>query len=193
MARPTLYDEELRSRLLIAAAEQTALHGAESLSLRQVASRAGTSTTAIYTLFGGKNQMLTAVIEEGFISFTRAQEAVQDNGLLALGRAYRQWALENPVLYSLMFAGPRMVGVDCAPSSLAAKASLAPLIAEVTAAFRAISHTEEASILAVAGAIWGQVHGLVSLELSGTPALSGSWQESYEAAVSAVETAYLVS
>ncbi|MET0798548.1 MAG: TetR family transcriptional regulator, partial [Rhodococcus sp. (in: high G+C Gram-positive bacteria)] len=54
MARPRIHDAELRTRLLEAAAETVARHGVDSLSLRKLAAAQGTSTTAIYSLFGGR-------------------------------------------------------------------------------------------------------------------------------------------
>ena len=33
------------------------------------------------------------------------------------------------------------------------------------------------------GVVWGQVHGLVSLELAGAPAAGWSWEAAYDAAL----------
>ncbi len=189
MARPIIYTSELRSRLLDAAASLLAAGGPASLSLRETAARAQTSTTAIYSLFGGKRELMTAVVDEGFRSFAEAQGNAAPHGLLALGRAYRQWALSHPVVYSLMFAAPHGSGIDCPPTLEVSNASIAPLMAAVTAALEA--RPVEAAPIAVAAAIWGQVHGLVSLELAGVALPSESWSAAYEAALEGIARAYL--
>jgi hypothetical protein len=161
MARPIVHDETLRRRLLDTAASLIARDGAASVSLRSIAATAGTSTTAVYSLFGGKAELLTA-------------------GLEALGRAYRTWALEHPVLYGLMFRGSLASQVPCRPTPGAAEPSIAPLVAAVAAALPGAADDEIASMV---GVVWGQVHGLVSLELAGAPAAGWTWDAAYDAAI----------
>ena len=59
MARPKTYDERLRRTLVDTAAELIAAHGAEALALRPLAERAGTSTNAVYSLFGSLTWNIT--------------------------------------------------------------------------------------------------------------------------------------
>jgi len=154
MSRPPAYDEALRGRLLEATAEAVDADGPERLSLREVARAAGTSTSAIYALFGGTDGLLAAVIMDAFGSFAAAQLAAEPDGLRALGVAYRAWALEHPSLYRLMFGGAlaSYEGED----SIAA---LDPLIRTLAA------HGAENPGLA-ALTVWAQVHGAVSLEFA---------------------------
>lgn len=190
MARPITHTEELRSRLLAEAVRLVASKGVAVLSLRDVAAAAGTSTTAIYSLFGGKRELLSAVVDDGFRSFAGAQKRAAPQGLLALGRAYRDWALAHPLVYSLMFAGSAGSVVDCSPDQDAAEAAMGPLLDAVLAALAA-RPAEGSPQTAVAAAIWGQVHGLVSLELAGTPPPGGSWAEAYEVALAGIARAWL--
>lgn len=180
MARPTVHDEILRRRLLDTAAFLIARDGAASVSLRTIAATAGTSTTAVYSLFGGKAELLTAVLDDGFASFAASQHEAADSGLEALGRAYRAWALEHPILYGLMFAGPLSGQVACQPTPTAAEPSIAPLFGAVAAALPGAADDEIASMV---GVVWGQVHGLVSLELAGAPATGWTWDAAYDAAL----------
>ncbi|MEV7647667.1 TetR-like C-terminal domain-containing protein [Arthrobacter sp. NPDC089319] len=180
MARPLLHDETLRRTLLDTAAAKIARDGAAAVSLRSIAAAAGTSTTAVYSLFGGKAALLTAVLDDGFASFAASQQQAASAGLEALGRAYRTWALEHPVLYGLMFGGSLAGQVPCQPTPGAAEPSIAPLFAAVAAALPAASDDEIASMV---GVVWGQVHGLVSLELAGAPAAGWSWAAAYDAAL----------
>ncbi|MGA7205961.1 MAG: TetR/AcrR family transcriptional regulator [Specibacter sp.] len=188
MARPIIHNDEVRSRLLEKAAALVAASGVAAVSLRDIAAAAGTSTTAVYSLFGGKQELLTAVVDDGFVSFAASQVGAAPQGLLALGRAYRHWALEHPALYSLMFAGSLGTYVGCPPSPGVANDAIAPLLAAVIGALVATDSVEPAPAVAVA--IWGQVHGLVSLELANTPLPGGTWEQAYEAALRGIARAY---
>lgn len=189
MARPIVHNEELRSRLLDAALSLVSAGGVAALSLRDVAAGANTSTTAIYSLFGGKQELLAAVVNEGFRSFATAQTDAAPHGLLALGRAYRKWALSQPVLYSLMFPGAQGSVIDCPPTLDFSHEAMAPLMAAVSAIVKA--KPAAGAPVAVATAVWGQVHGLVSLELSGVGLPADTWSDAYEAALAGLVRAYL--
>ncbi len=180
MARPIVHDETLRRTLLDTAAFLIARDGAATVSLRTIAATAGTSTTAVYSLFGGKAGLFTAVLDDGFASFAASQQEAAAAGLESLGRAYRTWALEHPILYGLMFGGSLAGQVPCQPTPGAAEPSIAPLIDAVAAALPGAADEEIASMV---GVVWGQVHGLVSLELAGAPAAGWSWDAAYDAAI----------
>lgn len=154
MSRPPTYDDALRSRLLTATAEAVAADGPDRVSLREVAGSAGTSTSAVYALFGGKDGLLGAVVAHGFASFTVAQRAAAPEGLRALGVAYRAWAKQNPALYRLMFGGA-LASYEGEGSTDA----LDPLI-------EALAARGAADPLAAAITVWAHVHGAVSLEFA---------------------------
>ncbi|MDO5752635.1 TetR/AcrR family transcriptional regulator [Arthrobacter sp.] len=182
-------DEEYGDGVRLRAGSKSA-GGVAALSLRDVAAGADTSTTAIYSLFGGKQELLSAVVEEGFRSFAADQHAAAPHGLLALGRAYRQWALSRPVLYSLMFPGAQQGGgPDCLPTLDFSHEAMAPLMAAVILLLEAKPGAVAPD--AVAMAVWGQVQGLVSLELSGVGLAAEAWSAAYEAALSGIARAYL--
>ena len=90
--------------------------GVSALSMRTLAAEAGTSTTAVYSLFGGRSELLQALYVQAFSGFGAAQEAVPvtddpSADLLGLGRAYRCWALDHPHFYAIMFGGA-LVGIE---------------------------------------------------------------------------------
>ncbi len=136
MARPVVHDQHVQDRLLAVTAELVDREGGPArVTLRDVAAAAETSTTAIYSLFGGKAQLLTAAIDDGFRSFGESQRAAAKDGLPGLGRAYRIWALEHPALYRLMFGGALAAYVDCSPTpAVASDSMLPPLVEAVVAA-----------------------------------------------------------
>jgi AcrR family transcriptional regulator len=112
MARPRTRDyDELRRDLLDAAGRLLAQEGPQALSTRRAAQEVGTSTTAVYNLFGGKAGLLRELFLTGFGRLAQEFAAVPRDGdpetdLMALGYAYRAAALANPHLYELMFGRP---------------------------------------------------------------------------------------
>ncbi|MDR6868963.1 AcrR family transcriptional regulator [Microbacterium resistens] len=201
MARPTIYDETLRDRLLDAAAEIVDRDGPERVSLRDVAASAETSTSAVYALFGGKAELLAAVIAHGFASFGASQRAAEGAGLRPLGLAYRDWALAHPALYRLMFGGAlshpmpdgrseSSSGKDCdEPSS--AEDALLPLTRALTGTGTGEdSPAVRPEARGDAVAVWAQVHGAVSLELARVAAPETDWTAVYERVLDAVEASF---
>lgn len=183
MARPPLYDDALRDRLLDATAEMVDHKGPERISLRDIAQNAGTSTSAVYALFGGKTELLVAVIEHGFASFGEAQATAEPQGLRALGFAYRSWAMANPALYRLMFGGG-VATEDCRPDDATMSTAMSPLVRALSA------RVDESEVMASALTVWAQVHGAVSLELAGVTPPLAPWDSVYAAVVDAVERAF---
>jgi AcrR family transcriptional regulator len=167
------HDSALATRLVDEAGRVLAAEGIAALTLRKLAARSGTSTMAVYTLFGDKRGLLAAMHNEGFARLGAAMEQahVQVDGdplsaLAALGVAYRQAALANPHLYNLMFGGAVPGFVPDAAGQAAADATFTPLV-------DAVAHCLDAGVLAgadaetIAGYLWAVSHGVVSLEISG--------------------------
>ncbi|GAA4423564.1 TetR/AcrR family transcriptional regulator [Georgenia halophila] len=183
MARPRTHDDALRRRLLEAASTAVADGGPASLSLRSVAAAAGTTTAAVYSLFGGRTALVDAVVAEGFRRFATHLDAVPRTDdpladLLALGVAYRANALENPHFYRVMF---ETVGAEGRDGDRGAAAPTFAVLREAVA--RAFGTGQDESE-AVAVRLWALAHGLVSLELAGL--LPGGTQERAERYVAAL-------
>ncbi|MCD4852231.1 WHG domain-containing protein [Arthrobacter sp. AK01] len=189
MARPIVHDQHVQQRLLAVTAELVDREGPARVTLRDVAAAADTSTSAIYSLFGGKAQLLTAAVDDGFRSFGESQRHAAKDGLLGLGRAYRAWALEHPALYRLMFGGAMAAYVECSPTPEVASDSMLPLVDAVIAA-QSGGKVRAQNPAVVAMAIWGQVHGLVSLELAQMNDPATDWAGIYEAALESVARAW---
>jgi AcrR family transcriptional regulator len=105
-------NDELSRRLIDEAARLLAEEGPAGLSVRKLASAAGTSTMAIYSRFGDKPSLLAAMHREGFRrlgAHLQVTATDPETALVELGRAYRRSALQSPHLYALMF-GPRPPG-----------------------------------------------------------------------------------
>ena len=65
-----------REALLDAASEMLMHGGPDAISMRKLAARVGASTMAVYTAFGGKEGLITALFEEAFDRLAAAQNAV---------------------------------------------------------------------------------------------------------------------
>ncbi|UNX55929.1 WHG domain-containing protein [Georgenia sp. TF02-10] len=188
MPRPRTHDDALRVRLLEAASAALAAGGPAALSLRSVATAAGTTTAAVYTLFGGREALVEAVVEEGFRRFAAYLDAAPRSDdpwadLLALGVAYRANAVENPHFYRVMFApagGRAGAGARDDPR----RGVAAPTFAVLRDAVVRATAAEGGEADAVAVRLWALAHGLVSLELAGL--LPGSPEERARAYVAAL-------
>lgn len=179
MARPRQHDSSLREKLLAQATAMIGEHGLAGLTLRRLAIASGTSTSAVYSLFGSKEDLIAALIQQAFESFTTAQRTALGRGsaeadLTALGRSYRNWAKANPLLFQVMFAAPTPAGVD-------ASAAIQPLHQTVAELVRT-GHVHAEQQAVVMG-LWALVHGFVTLELAGL--VTGNADAHYEQALTA--------
>jgi AcrR family transcriptional regulator len=100
--------EERRAQLIEVAVRRLEESGPERLQARSLTAEAGTSTQALYTLFGGMPGLFAAIVADGFERFAAHTEAVPETDdpvadFFARGWAFGQWALTNPQLYRLMF------------------------------------------------------------------------------------------
>jgi AcrR family transcriptional regulator len=150
----------MQQALLDAALAVLREHGAAALTVRNVTARAGCSTSGIYTHFGGKDGLIEALYLDGFESFDRYVSARLDDGLVAGGRAYREWALANPTHYLVMWG--RAVP-EFRPSPAAAERAYQSFVHLV----EAVRRTGAAQPLAAAYHAWATMHGYVMLELAG--------------------------
>jgi AcrR family transcriptional regulator len=178
-----------------------AAEGASSLSLRAIARELHITAPAIYNYFPRRDDLVTQLIIDAFTSFGDAQHAAiasidpQDYAgrLYHLGLAYRQWALDYPERYQLIFGkpipgyvAPQEKVMPAAARSLSALVSViealrlagslnAPDFPQITPGYEQLiamwktygGEVDELS-LSVAILIWCRVHGLVSLEIGGS-------------------------
>lgn len=165
-------DPAVRVALIETAARLLADEGLGALSLRRVAREVGTSTTAVYTHFGSKDDLVAAIVREAFTrlgaelaAVARTDDPVAD--LVGAGLAYRRNALANPDLYRVMFdrnpidlADP--TDGDDGDVGLSAFAALTDAVARCVEP--GILEGEPARL---ALRIWAAAHGAVSLELAG--------------------------
>jgi AcrR family transcriptional regulator len=162
----------LATRLVDEAGRILSAEGASALSLRRLAQATGTSTMAVYTLFGDKQGLLAAMYREGYERLGAALRAAAGDTaddplerLARLGYAYRANALANPHLYDLMFGRPVAAFAPDPEVTEIADAAYQPLVDAVRRCVDAGALIGIAERIALH--LWGVSHGTVSLELAG--------------------------
>lgn len=175
-------DPSVRTALLETAAELIATEGSGGLTLRRLVDEVGTSTMAVYTHFGGMQNLRQAVRREGFARLKEHLDSVRPSrdpvaDLARAGWEYYDNAVENPHLYRVMFLDHHepsddVVGLDTFDQLVA-------LVARCIEAGR----FGPAEPFDLALQLWSALHGLVSLQLSGLLAptlavemVSASWR-----------------
>ncbi|TFV67488.1 UNVERIFIED_ORG: TetR/AcrR family transcriptional regulator [Bacillus sp. AZ43] len=160
---PRAADPAVRTALVEAAARMLAQR--EPVTARSLADRAGTSTTALYTHFGGMPGLWRAVRQEGFTRLgrrladvPRTDDPVRD--LAALGAAYVASARSEPYLYRAMFDAAADLDDPAAADQTFG------LIVGAAERARAEGRLADAA-LDVATRFWMTGHGLAMLVLTG--------------------------
>lgn len=138
MVRPTKQEQipELAEAIKETAWQQIASDGAATLSLRAIARQLEITAPAIYNYFPRRDNLVTALIVDAFISLGESQENALrgldetdfESQITALGLGYHDWAITYPQRYQLIFGTP--IPNYKAPTEItisAAAASLVPL------------------------------------------------------------------
>ncbi|MGK5680970.1 TetR/AcrR family transcriptional regulator [Actinoplanes sp. URMC 104] len=168
MPPPKVHNEALRSALLTRAAELVSTQGPDALSLRRLAKDVGTSTTAVYSLFGSKAALLDELYREAVHRFAAALATVEPTAdpladVIRMGVVYREYALSDPHLYEIMFnrswSDPSTAGEELLQT-------FRPLLDAVQRGLES-GLLRPAPAESIALSCWATVHGLVTLELNG--------------------------
>ena len=151
--------------LIETAAQLIADEGPAQLTLRRLANEVGTSTMAVYTHFGGMEELRREVRVEGFNRLRDHLAAVPEtddpvHDLVELGGAYYLNAVRNPNLYRAIFmdapVGGEYVGLD----------TFEVLVRCVQRCIDAGRFTD-GDALAMAGQFWAASHGAIALQIAG--------------------------
>jgi AcrR family transcriptional regulator len=159
--RKAYHHGNLRAGLVAAGVELVRDSGAAALTTRACAQRNGVASSAVFRHFRDRRALLTAVAAEGFTMMVRKTAEAgpglqRQDRLLAIGRAYLRFALEEPNLFRLMYSGD---AVDMTDADLAAAAK--PLLLQTAIAAGAKGDTGDPRTLLA----WSIVHGLATLAL----------------------------
>lgn len=169
---PRQVDPRVSANLVEAAARLLAEEGPQALSTRRLAAAVGTSTMAVYTRFGGKEDLVRAMVGHGFKLLNQRLTEVGETAdpvadVVALGFAYRRNALEHRHLYGVMFGGSALGGFALTDEDRQhGRYTLTILVAAVERCMAA-GRFRRGDAHLVAHQMWIALHGLVTLELGG--------------------------
>ncbi|MGW5424398.1 TetR/AcrR family transcriptional regulator [Streptomyces sp. NPDC003943] len=152
----------LRDRLVRTGVELVDAEGAQALSLREIARRAGVSHGAPRRHFPTHLDLLSAIAREGFRELgarvTEVAEAEPRARVEALARVYLDFARTRSGMYELMFRHDLLESgrLGLRDTSLPLFAHLAELVARARPGAAADPAT-------AAGALWANLHGIAQL------------------------------
>lgn len=192
---------ELTAEIIAIARRQLTDGGRAGVSWRAIAREVGMNPASLYTYFESLDELFTAMILESYSGLAGALETALDRALhtatapadgdegsasgsgrteptieplLAVVRAYRQWAVEHPAHYNLIFTD-QIPGYAAPPGGPTVEAELAVLRSLISAFGLAVrgepygvEDYDKAPPDDVARSLqaWGVLHGLVSLEIN---------------------------
>jgi AcrR family transcriptional regulator len=131
---------ELTEEIKAVARRRLAADGA-NLSLRGVARDLGMVPSALYRYFPSRDDLLTALILEGYEAVAEAARQAETKvpradlrgRWLAVGHGVRDWALAHPAEYGLLYGSP-VPGYAAPQDTVAPAASVTLMLAEIAAA-----------------------------------------------------------
>lgn len=172
---------ELTAEVVATARAQLESGGPAGVSWRGIARAVGVNPASLYTYFDSLEDVFTAVILD---SFERLGRTMQDTAqgaaaepplrrlrILALG--YRQWALDHPAEFNLIFTD-QIPGYAAPPEgpTVAAQVSIfepfATALGELTGAPDTAGSSLPTEMAGPSGfvGLWGTMHGLTMLEIN---------------------------
>ncbi len=160
----------LRAVILEDAIATVETAGPQSLSLRQLAKNAGVSSTATYSHFKTKRELLAALATVGFqrlyeaLQVCHVEEDDPSQGLQRLMETMVCFAIENPGLYSLMF-GQEISGYEDSVELWESMSSTYTALENSVRKTKSGRSAENAVQMATY-ACWSKAHGLALLMLN---------------------------
>jgi AcrR family transcriptional regulator len=171
--------------------------GPQALSLNAIGKAMGMSGPALYRYFKGRDELVAALTADAYVDLVATLQGAHGDAtrrapakrLVAVGEAYRGWALAHPHRYALLFGEPaerRVEGEEAIAEVHGGMRILLELIGELhaeaaaartdkldqqLAAWSARRDPDAAAlpppVLRLAVLTWTRLHGVVSLEIAG--------------------------
>jgi AcrR family transcriptional regulator len=188
------------SQIKAAARQQMAQQGTAGIALRGIARELGITAPAIYNYFPRLDDLITALIVDAFTALAEAIEAAEAGTpgetcgpkILTMCLAYRQWAVEHPVDFQLIYGNPipgyvapaeitvplarrpfdglfRLFLEAYQRGELVIPEEYEPVPASITAHFAGwlptVGYDFPDALLCLLMSGWARIHGMVMLEL----------------------------
>lgn len=165
-------DPNARVQLVEAAARVLSTEGRPAVTARRLAAEVGASTQAVYTHFGGMDELFAEVWREGFRRFgqeldqpARTEDPVAD--WMAQGWGYRRFALRNRHLYRVMFGDGLVAFRQGLPPDLEAASGTFLSLLERIERCRDAGRWNVDDLFTAGEVAWAISHGHLSIELTG--------------------------
>lgn len=171
--------QQLREGILAAAREIASAEGWQAVTIRKIAERVEYSPPVLYEYFGSKDEILLELMQMGYAAQLKAVESARDaadgpeEALLAIGRAWLDFAFGSPDLYQVMYG---LGGVSFPVAELRREGEkIARAIADVVGQIPGSKEGKAGDAWDRVTLLWGTVHGLVALAMAGR--IEGGEQE----------------
>jgi AcrR family transcriptional regulator len=167
----------LREALLQAALDLIGQKGAAGFTFADAARMAGVSPAAPYRHFRDRDELLSSIAQRGFEQFEAALSEAWEDGrpdtitaFERVGRAYLNFAREQPALYSAMFESG--IPIDMNPTLAAAGERAFAIIRAAAERLAALAPpgVPRPPAMMMALHIWSMSHGVASLFARGDAA-----------------------
>ncbi len=167
----------LREALLQAALDLIGQKGAAGFTFADAARMAGVSPAAPYRHFRDRDELLSSIAQRGFEQFEAALTEAWDDGrpdtitaFERVGKAYLNFAREQPALYSAMFESG--IPIDMNPTLMAAGERAFAIIRAAAERLAALAPpgVPRPPAMMMALHIWSMSHGVASLFARGDAA-----------------------
>ncbi len=165
----------LKVSLIETALQMVANEGINSITLRELSKRLGTSRSAIYRHFDSKDALMKAVINAGFEKLDTCITPVLENfdddvvtRFEKMGRAYIDFAIDNPAVYRMIFGHELMQEREesCDINDAEQACGFHALVALIVEGQEKALFKKEDPILQ-ATTVWSMIHGLSNLLIDG--------------------------
>lgn len=167
----------LKEALLQAALDLIGQKGPAGFTFAEAARSAGVSPAAPYRHFRDRDELLSSVAERGFEQFTAMLQSAWDEGrptvpvaFERLGRAYLQFAREEPAYYAAMFESGLSLGNHPAMQAAGDRSFAVIRTAAERLAAMTPPGVPRPPAMMMALHIWSMSHGIASLFARGDEA-----------------------
>ena len=171
--RKERHKEDLKKDILTAAKQLFTEKGFEATSIRAIAEKIEYSPATIYLYYKDKNEIVHALHQDGFhllmqhfskIDFSQPAFA----RLIALGRAYMQFAFEHPDVYTLLFSMKEpMQHVAACDIEWHEGDQAFSLLYKTVEDCKKEGYFKDMESVGLSFMIWSAMHGLCTLRTSG--------------------------
>lgn len=173
--------DAVEPRIIAAAIELLSTAG--DLTVRDVAENAGVSPMSVYNRFGGKQQLVDAVLNLCFRGLAEGLQLVEgataSERLKAGGMAFRNHAMSSPRLFQIMWTRSFEVSYERAamPSQVAAFEAITELVKDCQVEGSVMAGDAEQLAANLWACVWGAVTLDVQFVLTGSDGPRGDYEQ----------------